>query len=81
MPWYAFFEGHPFRVRYMVPLVAGAAVGIGLLIGSFPRHVRGVLAAVVLLLIVVTSPAVHQRPHRWCSKRSGTFRTATNGAP
>ena len=56
LPWYAFFEGHPFRVRYMVPLVAGAAVGIGLLIGSFPRHVRGVLAAVVLLLIVVTAP-------------------------
>ena len=24
LPWYAYFEGHPFRIRYMVPLVAAA---------------------------------------------------------
>ena len=28
LPWYAFFEGHPFRIRYMVPLVAAAIAAL-----------------------------------------------------
>jgi hypothetical protein len=43
LPWYAFFEGHPFRIRYMVPLVVGAAVMTGVALGRV-RRVRGVLA-------------------------------------
>ncbi len=56
LPWYAFFEGHPFRVRYMVPLVAGAAVGTGLLIGSIRTPARRLVALVVLVLIVISEP-------------------------
>ena len=29
LPWLAFIEGHPFRIRYMVPLIAIEAIGAG----------------------------------------------------
>jgi hypothetical protein len=32
VPWAAFIDGHPFRVRYMVPLIAIEAVGAGAVI-------------------------------------------------
>jgi hypothetical protein len=47
LPWYAFYAGHPFRIRYMVPLVAAAAVGVGILVGWLPRIARGPLALVL----------------------------------
>jgi hypothetical protein len=56
LSWYAFFEGHPFRVRYMVPIVAASAVAIGLLVGSLPRRLRAGAALVTGLLIVVQNP-------------------------
>ena len=37
LPWYAFFQGHPFRIRYMVPLVVASAVLVGLAVGRLPR--------------------------------------------
>jgi len=42
----AFYRGHPFRIRYMVPLMAIEAIGAGLVSGavsyrSVPRRVRG----------------------------------------
>ena len=33
VPWTAFLDGHPFRVRYMVPLIAVEAVAAGALAG------------------------------------------------
>jgi hypothetical protein len=33
VPWAAFIDGHPFRIRYMVPLIAIEAVAVGALIG------------------------------------------------
>ena len=29
LPWVAFVDGHPFRIRYMVPLIAVEAIGAG----------------------------------------------------
>jgi len=37
LPWLAFLNGHPFRIRYMVPLIAAEAVGAGMLAGSTRR--------------------------------------------
>ena len=53
VPWLAFVEGHPFRIRYMVPLIAIEAVGAGVAIG-FVNFFRGarVVAAVAAALIV-----------------------------
>jgi hypothetical protein len=50
LPWYAFFEGHPLRIRYMVPLVAASALVSGVAIGLLPSRLR-VWVAVVLIVL------------------------------
>ena len=37
IPLAAFYRGHPFRIRYMIPLIAIEAVGCGLAAGMFRR--------------------------------------------
>lgn len=54
LPGYAFYEGHPFRIRYMVPLVAAAAVVNGIGLGLLPRRMRP-LTATALLAAVLSS--------------------------
>jgi hypothetical protein len=52
LPWYAFFIGHPFRFRYMVPLVPALAVWAGIGVG-LTRRFRVVVAAMLVALVVV----------------------------
>jgi hypothetical protein len=61
LSWYAFFEGHPFRVRYMVPIVAASVVAIGLLVGSLPRRLRVAAAVTVAVLVVLPNPPFSPR--------------------
>jgi hypothetical protein len=49
LPWAAFVKGHPFRIRYMVPLLALEAIGAGAAVGLLPRF--RVLAAAIVLAI------------------------------
>lgn len=65
LPFYAFVSGHPFRIRYMVPLVAPAAACTGLLVAAVPRRLRWPLVLAVLALVAAdrrplgrTSPMV-----------------------
>jgi hypothetical protein len=52
LPMYAFFNGHPFRIRYMVVVtVALAAIG-GIGVGLLPRRMR-VSAALLLAFVSV----------------------------
>jgi hypothetical protein len=60
VPWTAFLDGHPFRIRYMVPLIAFEAVAAGALAGLAaplarrdrdPLRYAGVAAAVVLVAV------------------------------
>jgi hypothetical protein len=52
IPWTAFLDGHPFRIRYMVPLVAVEAIGAGYLAGIAPwRRVRAACAVALVALI------------------------------
>jgi hypothetical protein len=46
LPWAAFVRGHPFRIRYMVPLLAMEAVGAGVALGLIGR---GRMAAAIVL--------------------------------
>lgn len=55
LPVYAFTVGHPFRVRYAVPLVWAAALLAGAGIGLLPRA-RALAAAVVVALTLVQGP-------------------------
>ena len=55
LPAYAFFNGHPFRMRYMVAPSVGAAVFAGIAIGMLKglwRHAAAVAIAVWLLVTV-----------------------------
>jgi hypothetical protein len=49
IPLVAFYEGHPFRIRYMVPLIAAEAIGAGTAAAALPsRRARALGAAAVL---------------------------------
>jgi len=49
VPWLAFVDGHPYRIRYMVPLLAAQAVFAGVAAGAWKR-LRPV--TIVLLALV-----------------------------
>jgi hypothetical protein len=56
LPLYAFFNGHPFRIRYMVVLtIALAAVG-GIGVGLLPRKLRAIAAAALALVCLIETP-------------------------
>jgi hypothetical protein len=56
LPFYAFFEGHPYRIRYMIPLVAACAPLAGIGIGMMKR------AAPIAALLVVASVVIESPP-------------------
>ena len=56
LPLYAYFQGHPLRVRYSVPLVAAAAAGVAAGIGLLPRRVRPVVAVLAVGFALYESP-------------------------
>ena len=56
LPWYAFFLGHPFRFRYMVPLVPALAVWAGIGVGLAGRLRVAAAAILVALVVVETRP-------------------------
>jgi len=50
-PLAAFYRGHPFRIRYMVPLLAVQAIGVGLVPGVFRRlRIPATVAAAALAI-------------------------------
>jgi hypothetical protein len=57
LPWYAYYQGHPFRIRYSVPLVIACAALIATGIGLLPRLARLAAAtAIVAVTLWHTSP-------------------------
>lgn len=56
VPWTAFLDGHPYRIRYMVPLLAAQAVYAGVAAGCWPRARHLALAAVVVAALVELRP-------------------------
>jgi hypothetical protein len=63
LPAYAFFNGHPFRMRYMVAPSVGAAVFAGMALGTLKgrwRHAAAVVSA--LWLVATVRPLDAQAP-------------------
>jgi hypothetical protein len=56
LPLYAFHEGHPFRVRYMIPLVAACALFGGVAVGTVKRQAATILAGFLVGITLVQSP-------------------------
>jgi len=54
LPWWAFLHGHPYRIRYMVPLIAAEAIAAGILMGALMKRTRalGTLAIAGLVVAV-----------------------------
>jgi hypothetical protein len=60
LPFVAFIGGHPYRIRYMIPLVAACATLAGIGVGSLRRGTA--IAAVALIAsVVVESPPWDRR--------------------
>jgi hypothetical protein len=47
LPWFAFYSGHPFRIRYMIPLMPALGLGVGSAAGLTGR-MRPLVAAAAL---------------------------------
>ena len=56
LPFYAYYSGHPFRIRYEVPLIIGAAACVGTALGSL-RFAAPLVAVPLLFVIVRATPA------------------------
>ncbi|MEO5819313.1 MAG: hypothetical protein ABIT71_02310, partial [Vicinamibacteraceae bacterium] len=56
LPIYAFYQGHPFRVRYMVVLAMSLAASSGLGVGLLPRLQLPAAAAVAGAALIWTPP-------------------------
>jgi hypothetical protein len=56
LPWYAFVSGHPFRIRYMVVLVAAVAACAGIGVGLLPRRLQRAAAALLIVVALVETP-------------------------
>ncbi|HEX6324813.1 MAG TPA: hypothetical protein VFZ36_13885 [Vicinamibacterales bacterium] len=63
LPLVAFHAGHPFRIRYMTPLVAASALFTGFAVGLTPPVGRLLmLAAAALLIVPDLKPFDHTAP-------------------
>jgi hypothetical protein len=62
LPAAAFYDGHPFRIRYMVPLVAAEAVCAGLAAGVFKRAAPWAAAILIALAVVELHPLDRSAP-------------------
>lgn len=60
LPFLAFYEGHPFRVRYMISMVAACAVFGGLLVGVLRQYPAIILAGLLTGITLVESPPWRQ---------------------
>jgi hypothetical protein len=57
LPFYAFVSGHPYRIRYMVPVVAACALFAGLSVALLrARHARVLAATVLVGSLLIESP-------------------------
>ncbi len=68
VPYVAFYDGHPYRIRYMVPMVAACAVMCGLGLGLLQRarkpaahSVKVGATAALLLSMLLESPVWNMR--------------------
>ena len=70
LPMVAYLQGHPFRIRYDLPLVAAAAALAAAGIGVVPRRVQPIAALLLLLLTSAQAPPLDREAHRSFASRS-----------
>ncbi|MDQ3169967.1 MAG: hypothetical protein M3Q55_07525 [Acidobacteriota bacterium] len=93
LPFLAFHAGHPFRIRYMTPLVAASALFTGFAVGFAPSFARLALLIVAAVMIVPdlkpydhTAPMIvearrEERHQRARHAVTATLKSAWDGSP
>jgi hypothetical protein len=56
LPVYAFYQGHPFRIRYMIPTAAACALLSGTAVGFLPRRAQMIVAGLLVGVTMLQSP-------------------------
>src|SRR5262249_37747584 len=56
LPWAAYYQGHPIRIRYDVPLVAAAPALIGAAVALLPRAARAVAGVAIVAIAIWQAP-------------------------
>ena len=54
LPFVAFYSGHPYRIRYLIPIAIAAAIFSGLAVASLPRRLRAVGAIALCMGVLWT---------------------------
>jgi len=62
LPCYAYLSGHPFRIRYEVPLVVASAVVIGSCVGLLQRFATLGATAILVAVLLQVQPFDHEAP-------------------
>ena len=62
LPCYAYLSGHPFRIRYEVPLVVASAVVIGTGIGLLRRFAAPAAAVMLVAVLLQVQPFDREAP-------------------
>jgi hypothetical protein len=60
LPAYAFYGGHPFRIRYMLAVVTACALFGGIAVGLMRRHAAVVTAGLLVGITLIQSPPWRQ---------------------
>ena len=79
LPFYAFYSGHPFRIRYEVPLILGGAACIGAAVSLL--RFAAPLVAVPLLIGVVLQASPFDRKAPMIVEAQLDQPTGSAGAP
>jgi hypothetical protein len=61
LPWYAYVNGHPFRIRYDLPLVVACAVTAGAAIGLLRARAGWIAGAVLVALAAWQAPPLDRQ--------------------
>ena len=56
LPFAAFYQGHPFRIRYMIPAAATCALFSGMAVGYLRRQASTILAGLLVGVTLLQSP-------------------------
>jgi hypothetical protein len=57
LPFYAFYNGHPFRIRYLMPTVVGLGALAGWALAAVPRRGQWVAGAMLVTASLLAVPA------------------------
>ena len=56
LPFYAFYQGHPFRMRYMIPSAAACTLLTGMAVGCLRRRAQVIVTSGLIVVTLLQAP-------------------------